>query len=279
MKLSGATKEIWKIQEALVLCTVKKIEIKSLWSTHIYFQLLNPLIMESIPVAAISELTFSVHDFEYTIKFHQPDDLLYIVATHNKEYLQWNANIGESLPKYAAENKNNNMEIHLTPKAIYNILKKFSEKKLEQSTEIIFPEKYKTSDTKMLIEIKITLPYDEQYLDINLVELMPCKIPDDQRLMQIMKSQHDQLNTKLNNENKRLQEAVVLVNKQLLTANEQFKQEIKRLSTENERLIERANKTDLSILSLEKKIGELREQLKKPTDDVKQVEPAQIKTK
>lgn len=129
--------------------------------------------MESV---APKKLSIKHNDFVFNIEFH--DDIVRIEALHESEYLLWGHSFDKSIE---SSNKNNNLTVTLSPKMIYDLLNDYANNKSDKYVTITFPEKYKTPDDAIFIEVKIVLPYGTNCEDSKVLILEPIKITTEER--------------------------------------------------------------------------------------------------
>lgn len=122
------------------------------------------------------KLSIKHNDFVFNIEFH--DDIVRIEALHESEYLLWGHSFDKSIE---SSNKNNNLTITLSPKMIYDLLNDYANNKSDKYVTITFPEKYKTPDDAIFIEVKIVLPYGTACEDSKVLILEPIKITTEER--------------------------------------------------------------------------------------------------
>jgi len=123
-----------------------------------------------------TKFTDAAHDFDYVTIYNEQTSSIIIRATHNREFLEWNKTITQSL----TESRSENIKVILTPKNLHRIFSDYSKGTLPESYKVILPENYKFDDAPLPIEIQSTMAYQEDS-DIKIIALEPVNIPADRR--------------------------------------------------------------------------------------------------
>lgn len=122
------------------------------------------------------DLNIKYGKFMFTIKYF--DGTIRIEALHEEEHLLW-ANTFDNILSSNKEDKQ--LILKTSPSMIYKLLSNYANGKNDQYVAIKFPEKYKSPDDAICIEINIKLPYDENCDDSKILVLYSVKVSIEER--------------------------------------------------------------------------------------------------
>jgi hypothetical protein len=132
-----------------------------------------------------ASIEFTVNDFNYTVKFYE--DNLYIVVEHKKEFHKWTHMFSAD----CGEVTSGMLTFKFYSKFIYDLLYDYAANKLDESVEIVFPNKIK--DPWAALPITINMCMNKTIKISKLLTLEYVKTDDQDRLQKMVLQQRDQI--------------------------------------------------------------------------------------
>lgn len=120
----------------------------------------------------IHEICFTQRNFDYKINYCEMRNRIFLLVTHNTEFLEWSRTLIDNLTDSTSEN----IKVVLTPKIIYNIFVAYSQENLPDRYKIVLPETFTNDSSPLQIEISSTIDYQDEW-DTKIITLDSVDVP------------------------------------------------------------------------------------------------------
>jgi len=192
-------------------------------------------------------IKLNVEPFEYDINVDRVAKQLYILATHNTEFLTWKQIISNDIT-----GKCDNMTVTYTPEELFDIFTCYKDKTLI-NFDFSFPKSHKEPDVPLLIELITTLSVGKKQRVVNMpITLEPEKISNDKRYDLKLKYMKESINKdfeqKTGSDITKLEQKIEKLRKQ----KNKLLDSCTKLSADNDKFLDRINIVEKNYIELVK---------------------------
>ena len=136
-----------------------------------------------------TKFTKSIYD--YSIQYDSSLNSVDISIIHNTDFFAWFKTISYDLN----DNSSDDIKVKIPPKSLYNVFKKYDNKTLDKSINLILPTEYKDENQSLSIEIKTISPFDPLCYDTKTILIDPIMVSTEKRFESKLMLRDTKINT------------------------------------------------------------------------------------